>query len=64
MVLTAVIIALEIANAYLIVNRTEIHIRLHLLSRNATAKHILAGVVEAMLDENAGHIFDLGRRTS
>lgn len=45
--------------SYLIVDRSEEYVCLHLFARDAAGKHILPGVVEAVLDEDFRHVFDL-----
>ena len=45
--------------SYLIVDRSEEYVCLHLFASDTAGKHILPGVVEAVLDENFRHVFDL-----
>lgn len=46
---------------FLVVDRTEVYVGLQRFTSDAACEHVLARVGEAVLDENAGHVFDLDR---
>ena len=46
---------------YLIIDRTKVDIGFHWFTGDATRKHVLAGIIEAVLDQDTRHVLHLKR---
>ena len=53
-----------VAEHYLVVDRSEVHIGFHGFTSDAACEHVFAGIAEAILYQDPGHIFYLCRRYS